>query len=344
MKIRNHIYKFHLDPNETGQYIRKLRKERGLSAEALAEKIYYTQKAISSWETGTRFPSQSALFTLADFFDVSVHSLMLPKDNCSSSYIGYRPNLTNGDHTGGIWRDSTDSQIASLFLRKEYLVQKYLSGASGAAASNELLTVETLMNHGHYDFVDFKKYPKDSVVSEKVYAEFVLSNLDDIFKDSVTFWDGESVTRKTYCTFNSFSDIFYKLYFDEPMEETLDAMNIIEKSILFTTAFYHNDTRNKSMTKLLFNSGARWIDGIVNNIPAEITDHLSKAKGHMEEDDFLNDDFNGLYPYYVFIQFVAKSLSKMSYERFAQSVLKKENMSFEEYQLNIKDLEVCHAQ
>ena len=332
---------------ETGRYIKKLRKSRGLSAEALAEKIYYTSKAISSWETGARFPSQSALFTLADFFDVSVHSLMLPKDNCSVDYIGYHPNIQNGDHTGGIWHESKDSEIAAFFLRKEYLAQKYLSGALGLATANELLTLEMLMNKGQYDLVDLEKYKDDNTVSEKAYTEFVLSNLDDIFKDSVVFWDDDYTTRirrKTYCTFNSFSDIFYKLYFDEPMEQTLAAMNIIEKSILFTTAFYHSDTRNKSMTKILFDFGGRWINGILNNIPMEITDHLSKAKEIRDEDDFLIDDFNALYPYYVFIQFIAKSLSKMSYESFVQNVIEHADMSFEEYQLKIKDLEECHAQ
>ena len=61
METRNHIYKFEIDKKETGKYIKSLRKEKGWTAEVLAEKLYCSPKTVSSWETGVRMPSLDML-------------------------------------------------------------------------------------------------------------------------------------------------------------------------------------------------------------------------------------------------------------------------------------------
>ena len=66
MEIRNHIYNFSVEPKATGKRIKELRKAKGLTAEQLAEKLYRSTKAISSWETGVRFPSIDNLVDLAN--------------------------------------------------------------------------------------------------------------------------------------------------------------------------------------------------------------------------------------------------------------------------------------
>lgn len=59
-----------------GSRIRKLRRERELSQEQLAEKIGVTKQAISMAERGTRNLSTYNLNLLAAFFDVSVDYLL----------------------------------------------------------------------------------------------------------------------------------------------------------------------------------------------------------------------------------------------------------------------------
>ena len=42
---------------EAKDVLRSLRKERGLSQEELAEKIFVTRQAVSRWETGETLPA-----------------------------------------------------------------------------------------------------------------------------------------------------------------------------------------------------------------------------------------------------------------------------------------------
>ena len=61
---------------ETRDIIIKLRTARGLSQEALAEKIFVTRQAVSRWETGETTPNTETLKLLSRFFDVSINTLL----------------------------------------------------------------------------------------------------------------------------------------------------------------------------------------------------------------------------------------------------------------------------
>lgn len=59
-----------------GERLFKLRKERGLSQEALAERLGTTRQAVSKWENNQGFPETEKLLQLSDFFGVSVDFLL----------------------------------------------------------------------------------------------------------------------------------------------------------------------------------------------------------------------------------------------------------------------------
>ncbi len=63
-----------------GEVIRRLRKERDLTQEELAEQIGVTSQAISKWENNTGMPDISQIVPLAGFFGVSTDTLF---DYCS---------------------------------------------------------------------------------------------------------------------------------------------------------------------------------------------------------------------------------------------------------------------
>lgn len=69
----------------------RLRKEKGLSQEALGEKIGVTRQTVSKWETGETTPEMNKLIELAQFFAVSLDELV-GKDPAEKSlpvrYIG----------------------------------------------------------------------------------------------------------------------------------------------------------------------------------------------------------------------------------------------------------------
>lgn len=59
----------------------KLRKENGLTQIALAEKLNYSDKAISKWEVGSVIPDVETMTHLADFFGLTVNDLIYPENN-----------------------------------------------------------------------------------------------------------------------------------------------------------------------------------------------------------------------------------------------------------------------
>lgn len=59
-----------------GEKIYRLRKEKGLSQEALAELVGTTRQAISKWENNQGYPETEKLLLLSNVFEVSVDFLL----------------------------------------------------------------------------------------------------------------------------------------------------------------------------------------------------------------------------------------------------------------------------
>ena len=61
---------------ETKDVIINLRTARGLSQEALAERVFVTRQAVSRWETGETTPNTETLKLLSGLFGVSINTLL----------------------------------------------------------------------------------------------------------------------------------------------------------------------------------------------------------------------------------------------------------------------------
>ena len=61
---------------QTKDVILNLRTQKGLSQEALAEKIFVTRQAVSRWENGETIPNTETLKLLSKEFDVSINTLL----------------------------------------------------------------------------------------------------------------------------------------------------------------------------------------------------------------------------------------------------------------------------
>ena len=61
---------------ETKDLILRLRREKGLSQDELAEKVYVTRQAVSRWENGETVPNTETLKLLSRLFDVSINTLL----------------------------------------------------------------------------------------------------------------------------------------------------------------------------------------------------------------------------------------------------------------------------
>ena len=61
---------------DTKSILFKLRTEKGLSQDELAEKVFVTRQAVSRWENGETTPNTETLKLLSRLFDVSINTLL----------------------------------------------------------------------------------------------------------------------------------------------------------------------------------------------------------------------------------------------------------------------------
>ena len=65
-----------MDIIKTGEFIAKLRKDKGLTQEQLGDKMGVTNKTVSRWETGKYLPPADILLLMSELFDVSINELL----------------------------------------------------------------------------------------------------------------------------------------------------------------------------------------------------------------------------------------------------------------------------
>ena len=65
-----------MDLIKIGKFIANCRKEKKLTQEQLAEKLYITDRAISKWERGLSLPDADKMLDLCNILDINVNELL----------------------------------------------------------------------------------------------------------------------------------------------------------------------------------------------------------------------------------------------------------------------------
>ena len=65
-----------MNQQRTGEYLKHLRKEKGLTQEQLAERFHISSRTVSRWETGSNMPDLDMLIELADFYNVDIREII----------------------------------------------------------------------------------------------------------------------------------------------------------------------------------------------------------------------------------------------------------------------------
>ena len=65
-----------MNQRKTGEFLKHLRKSKGITQEQLAEHLYISSRTVSRWETGNNMPDVDMLIELADFYDVDIHEII----------------------------------------------------------------------------------------------------------------------------------------------------------------------------------------------------------------------------------------------------------------------------
>ena len=71
--------------NKVSHTIKRLRLEKNMNQEQLAEQLHVTRQAVSNWETGKTQPDIDTLTSIAEFFGVSVEYLIYGKEPVTDS-------------------------------------------------------------------------------------------------------------------------------------------------------------------------------------------------------------------------------------------------------------------
>ena len=331
MEIRNHIYKFEVDNKETGKYIKRLRKEKGWTAEVLAEKLYCSPKTVSSWETGVRMPSLDMLVYLSELFGVSVHSLLLPMDNCSCEEIGYYPkkDYAQLDLEFG-FETATDEKISQVFKRKEYLLQRLMSN------------VYTPQNYGELKAIDIilKNVETGSFILPKLvcgdYLELEIAWYKKLVEDLYSIFETRRKNKYDIFPFLSYYCILDRMYNEETMDKTISAMSFIEKSIIFSVLTSFKNTRHLKTTKKLFDSGALFIRNVIKTAPDFIRECIIRERAYAKIESFeeskakMTKKFE-LSEYYKVFEYVSIEILELNTLTIKENFLERNNLNFTQY-------------
>ena len=65
-----------MDQIKIGEFLKELRKEKGLTQEQLAQQFNVSRRSVSRWETGKNMPDISLLVEIAEFYDTSIPEII----------------------------------------------------------------------------------------------------------------------------------------------------------------------------------------------------------------------------------------------------------------------------
>ena len=92
---------------ECKEVLIKLREDRGLSQQDLADRLFVTRQAVSRWERGETVPSSDLLKRLSALYDVSINTLLgSPRQQiCQSCGMPLSDDVMGHDADGSINED-----------------------------------------------------------------------------------------------------------------------------------------------------------------------------------------------------------------------------------------------
>ena len=114
--------------------LKKLRQEKGILQDTLAEDIGVTKGTVSVWERGIRKPDFDTLEKLAGYFDVTIPYLLGDSE--------YRNSQEIADEDAASWATEDDDEhlttMAKQYARLSMSSRRIIDGAIAAAYKNDM--------------------------------------------------------------------------------------------------------------------------------------------------------------------------------------------------------------
>lgn len=111
----------------TGQTIKKLREQAGLSQSRLADALYVSRDLVSKWETGRRLPEYGVVLKMAELFSVDPE-VLLKRDALLTAELssllpdGYPPDGAQLKQDLNAFLGTLNVRDRSVFIRRYYFL------------------------------------------------------------------------------------------------------------------------------------------------------------------------------------------------------------------------------
>ena len=130
----------------------ELRTKKGLSQDALAEKIFVTRQAVSRWENGETIPNTDTLKLLSKLYDVSINTLLGSPMQLICQCCGMP------------LEDSNTSKEKDGFFNEQYCKWCYADGEYMYSDMDDLIEVcvKNMVNE-RYSEADVRKYLQETL-------------------------------------------------------------------------------------------------------------------------------------------------------------------------------------
>lgn len=96
--------------------LRRLRKQKGITQENLAEKLDISRSKVSGWETGRRYISVQDAILLSEYYDVSLDNLLNPKVLNKEEYVKISDRFFNSKNITFQEKEEVLKHIREVFL------------------------------------------------------------------------------------------------------------------------------------------------------------------------------------------------------------------------------------
>ena len=68
--------RYNMNQIKIGEFLKELRKEKGLTQEQFAEQFNVSRRSVSRWETGNNMPDLDTLVEMADYYEIDLRELL----------------------------------------------------------------------------------------------------------------------------------------------------------------------------------------------------------------------------------------------------------------------------
>ena len=111
-----------MDTIKIGNFLAELRKEQGLTQEALGEKLGVTNKTVSRWENGNYLPPVEMLQELSKLYAVSINEILYGERIAEENYQAKAEETIAGILSGSSFSFKERSEFWKRKWQKDHLV------------------------------------------------------------------------------------------------------------------------------------------------------------------------------------------------------------------------------